>query len=70
VGEKASPRAAQAKRQELVDKLERGFQRIQTSDEYRRYLDTVSRFHQYSVSNTILIWMQRPDATLVAGFRT
>jgi hypothetical protein len=58
VAEKGSPRAAQAKRQELVDKLERGFQRIQTS-ENRRYLDTVSRFHQYSVSNTILISRNR-----------
>jgi antirestriction protein ArdC len=64
------PEAAQAERRELIERLERGFQKIQESDEYRRYLDTVSRFHQYSISNTMLIWMQRPEATHVAGFRT
>jgi len=64
------PEAAQAERRELIERLERGFQQIQESDEYRRYLDTVSRFHQYSISNTMLIWMQRPEATHVAGFRT
>ncbi len=62
--------AARAERQELVKKLERGFQRVQESDAYRSYLDTVSRFHKYSMSNTMLIWMQRPNATHVAGFRT
>jgi antirestriction protein ArdC len=64
------PKAAQAERRQLIERLERGFQQIQKSDEYRRYLDTVSRFHQYSISNTMLIWMQRPEATHVAGFRT
>jgi hypothetical protein len=64
------PEAAQAERRELVQKLERGFQQVQESDEYRSYLVTVSRFHKYSISNTMLIWMQRPDATHVAGFRT
>ena len=54
----------------MVARLETGFQRIQQADEYRRYLDTVSRFHKYSISNTMLIWMQRPDATRVAGFHT
>jgi len=64
------PEAAQTERRELIERLERGFQQIQKSDEYRRYLDTVSRFHRYSISNTMLIWMQRPEATHVAGFRT
>jgi antirestriction protein ArdC len=64
------PEAAQAERRELVEKLERGFQQVQDSDEYRSYLDTVSRFHKYSVSNTMLIWMQSPNATHVAGFGT
>jgi hypothetical protein len=66
----ANPEAAEAERRDLLGSLERGFQRIQESEEFRRYLDTVSRFHSYSVANTMLIWMQRPDATLVAGFRT
>ncbi len=62
--------AAQAERRDLVARLENGFQRVQQTDEYRKYLDTVSRFHKYSIANTMLIWMQRPDATRVAGFHT
>ena len=38
------------------------------SDKYQQYLRTMSRFHKYSVNNTMLIFMQKPDATLVAGF--
>jgi hypothetical protein len=64
------PETAQGERRELVAKLERGFQQVQESDEYRSYLATVSRFHRYSISNTMLIWLQRPAATQVAGFRT
>jgi antirestriction protein ArdC len=64
------PEAIQAGRRQLIERLERGFQQVQESDEYRRYLSIVARFHEYSVSNTMLIWMQRPDATHVAGFRT
>jgi len=67
---KTNPEAAQAERRNLVARLETGFQLIQQTDEYRRYLDTVSRFHKYSIANTMLIWMQRPDATHVAGFHT
>lgn len=68
--ERGPPNAGQLRHQQLVDKLEHGFQRVQESDEFRRYLDTVSRFREYSVTNTMLIWMQYPEATLVAGFRT
>jgi len=64
------PEAAQAERRDLVARLESGFHRVQQTDEYRKYLDTVSRFHRYSIANTMLIWMQRPDATRVAGFHT
>lgn len=67
---KVDPAAAQAERRGLIEKLERGFQRVQESDEYRSYLDTVSRFHKYSLSNTMLIWVQCPAATHVAGFHT
>lgn len=67
---RVDPGAAQAERRELVKKLERGFQKVQESDEYRSYLDTVSRFHKYSISNTMLIWVQCPNATHVAGFHT
>ena len=67
---RVDPGAAQAERRELVKKLQRGFQQVQESAEYRSYLDTVSRFHKYSISNTMLIWMQCPNATHVAGFHT
>ncbi len=67
---KADPETAQAVRRELIDKLERGFQQVQTSEEYLSYLRTVSRFHKYSISNTMLIWLQSPDASHVAGFHT
>ena len=53
---------------EIVDSIETGIQELFESDKYRQYLATMSRFHRYSVNNTILIYMQRPDATLVAGF--
>jgi N-terminal domain of anti-restriction factor ArdC len=66
----ADPETAQGRRRQLVAKLEAGFQRVQTSDEYRCYLATVSRFHKYSVGNTMLIWLQRPDASQVAGFHS
>jgi N-terminal domain of anti-restriction factor ArdC len=66
----ADPEAARAERRDLIAKLESGFQRVQSSDEYRKYLATVSRFHKYSASNVMLIWTQRPDATYVAGFHT
>jgi antirestriction protein ArdC len=64
------PEAVQTERRDLVAKLESGFQRVQQSDEYRSYLATVSKFHKYSMSNVMLIWAQRPDATHVAGFGT
>ena len=52
----------------LLRKLKDGVQRIQTSDEFRNYLIAMSRFHNYSWNNQLLIMMQRPDATHVAGF--
>ena len=53
---------------EIVDSIENGIKELFESDKYRKYLATMSRFHRYSVNNTMLIYMQRPDATLVAGF--
>lgn len=64
------PSGGRDRRQELIDRLEQGFRRVQESGEFRHYLTVVSRFHQYSVANTMLIWLQRPEATLVAGFKT
>ena len=53
---------------EIVDSIENGIKDLFESDKYRKYLATMSRFHRYSVNNTMLIYMQRPDATHVAGF--
>ena len=53
---------------EIVDSIENGIKELFESDKYRQYLATMSRFHRYSVNNTMLIYMQRPDATHVAGF--
>lgn len=53
---------------EIVDSIETGIKELFESDKYRQYLSTMSRFHRYSVNNTMLIYMQKPDATLIAGF--
>ena len=54
--------------QEITAGIEQGIKELFESDKYRRYLSVMSRFHRYSVNNTMLIYMQRPDATLVAGY--
>ena len=53
---------------EIVDSIENGIKELFESDKYQQYLSTMSRFHRYSVNNTMLIYIQRPDATHVAGF--
>ena len=53
---------------DITDSIETGIKELFESDRYRQYLATMSRFHRYSVNNTVLIYMQRPDATHVAGF--
>ncbi len=53
---------------EITDSIEQGIQSLFQSDRYAQYLRTMSRFRHYSVNNTMLIYMQKPDATLVAGF--
>jgi hypothetical protein len=52
----------------LTERLETGIQDLYSSDKYRAYLDTLSKFHSYSLRNTVLIHLQRPNATQVAGF--
>lgn len=53
---------------EITDSIEQGIQDLFQSEKYAEYLRTMSRFHRYSVNNVMLINMQRPNATLVAGF--
>lgn len=52
---------------EITDQLEAGIENLFNSDQYKQWLTTMSRFHDYSLNNTLLIAMQKPDATLVAG---
>ena len=56
---------------DLSKKLEEGVKGVFESEEYKKYLQVMSRFyHDYSTNNMILIAMQRPDASIVAGYRT
>ena len=50
---------------DITNRIETGIKELFESDRYRQYLATMSRFHKYSVNNTMLIYMQRPDATHV-----
>jgi antirestriction protein ArdC len=56
------------KLKEITDKLEAGIKGIFDSEQYKAYLKTLSKFHNYSLNNTLLIALQKPDATHVAGF--
>jgi antirestriction protein ArdC len=53
---------------DITDSIENGIKELFNSDKYKQYLQTMSRFHRYSVNNQMLIYMQNPNATLVAGF--
>ena len=53
---------------EITEGIEQGIKDLFASDRYAEYLRVMSRFHHYSVNNTMLIFMQKPDASLVAGF--
>ena len=55
---------------EITEKLKTGVNEIFESGQYEQYLKVMSKFHDYSTNNTILIALQRPDATRVAGFTT
>lgn len=53
---------------EITDKLEQGLENLFQSENYKNYLKTMSKFTTYSLNNTLLIAMQKPDATTVAGY--
>ena len=53
---------------DITDSIENGIKELFESDKYKQYLQTMSRFHRYSVNNQMLIYMQKPNATHVAGF--
>ena len=54
--------------QQITAGIEQGIKELFESEKYMRYWSVMSRFHRYSVNNTMLIYMQKPDATLVAGY--
>ena len=58
------------KLKEITDRLEQGIMQLFDSDRYKEYLRVMSKFHNYSFNNTLLIAMQKPDASLVAGFQS
>ena len=56
------------KLKEITDRLEQGISELFNSERYTEYLRVMSKFHNYSFNNTLLIAMQKPDASLIAGF--
>ena len=54
----------------LTDQLEKGIKEVFTSEKYKAYLSTMEKFHSYSFNNSILIYVQKPNASMVAGFKT
>ncbi len=65
----ADAKTEKQKVKEITDKLEEGLKELFESGKYKNYLSTMSKFHNYSVNNTLLIALQRPDASLVAGYQ-
>ena len=65
----ADNRTEQQRVKEITDKLEEGLKELFESEKYKSYLNTMSKFHNYSFNNTLLIAMQKPEATLVAGYK-
>ena len=53
---------------EITDKLEQGIKELFESERFKEYLRTMSKFYNYSFNNTLLIAMQKPEATYVAGY--
>ena len=62
--------AAQAKAQAALDRLDEGVREVYESERWRTWLDSLAKFHDYSLGNTILICMQMPNASHVASFRS
>ena len=65
----ADAKTEKQKVQEITEKLEQDIKELFESEKYKIYLNTMSKFHNYSFNNTLLIAMQKRDATLVVGFK-
>ncbi|MBN1189465.1 MAG: DUF192 domain-containing protein [Dehalococcoidales bacterium] len=64
------PETKERKIDEVLRRLKSGVDNIQESQNFREFLLTMSKFHNYSIGNLMLIMLQKPDATRVAGFTT
>ena len=65
----ADAKTEKQKVKEITDKLEEGLKELFESEKYKNYLSTMSKFHNYSFNNTLLISLQKPDASLVCGYK-
>lgn len=65
----ADAKTEKQKVKEITDKLEEGLKELFESEKYKNYLTTMSKFHNYSFNNTLLISLQKPDASLVCGYK-
>ena len=65
----ADAKTEKQKVKEITDRLEEGLKELFESEKYKSYLSTMSKFHNYSFNNTLLIALQKPEATLVAGYQ-
>jgi antirestriction protein ArdC len=68
--ERPSPEQQAEKRQEIINRLQAGVEAIQTSEQFAAFLSFQAKFHSYSAGNALLIMLQRPDASYVAGYQT
>ena len=66
----AEKSGSQERIKEIMVGIENGIQDLFQSGKLESYLKTMSKFHHYSLNNTILIYLQRPDATYCAGYQT
>lgn len=64
------PAQKKTQTQQIVEKLEKGVSEIFESEQYKQYLTVMSKFHSYSYNNILLIAMQCPGATMVAGYES
>ena len=65
----ADARTEKQKVKEITDRLEEGLKELFEGEKYKSYLNTMSKFHNYSANNIQLIEEQCPDATYVAGYK-
>lgn len=68
--EMANYKSSDEKTKQAFEMIEQGVKDVYSSDSFKRYLSCLSKFHNYSLNNTLLILAQKPDASLVAGYRS